>query len=804
MLFLALYMASLSPLPEQTESTSTPSLSPLRKWSMLVVLSLALAIIILDTTILNVALSSIIRDLHTTIQKIQWVITAYSLTLAALTITGGRLGDLFGRKRMFVVGAVLFAIGSFLASMSTNVAMLVSGEAIIEGIGAALMMPATASLLVVNFRGRERAIAFGVWGAIAGAASALGPILGGYLTTHYNWRWGFRINLVVVLALLIGSFLIPESRDTEEKKELDFIGVFLSAGGMLSLVFGIIEASTYGWWKAKLPFLIQTYTLTPPWSLSVVPFFMALGVVILALFGVWEYFREKAGHTPLVSMGLFKNRRFTAGIATTAFMSLGQTGLIFALPVFLQAVRGFDAYQTGVALLPMSLALLVVAPLSAVLSKNISGRRLINLGLVVNVAAYIFLYRSLTIDTTSAQLIPGLTLFGIGMGLVLSQINNLTLSAVSIEQAGEASGVNNTLRQVGSTLGSAIIGTILIGTLGTHLVDGINASTVIPDALKAPISTSISAQSSNIEFGGGAQLGSTIPEAIKNEIVQIGHVATVEANKATLLYGAFFAILGFFISLLLPAAKAASAEKPTDGASSIVTTSPTRTLDTGLIAELIHADLERVSRGKESLGASVRALIDASDMNALTLPLAWQRLIQARLLWERGFGNVLSLNDFRTYLEGIPAIPDVLLAEDAAYPYLILVDARVSAAKAASLLTVSPKGNEQTPHMPDLQHTSHAYWMRCNTGDRFAGHSVHTAETTFAENEQGLSAQEALALFAQHPEVLADRYLDLAASRHEGFENSAGCLGRWDEKTELRWRWRDHADPRCFTVTRKR
>lgn len=231
---------------------TTEKKSFIKKWGGLIVLSLALAIIIIDTTLLNVSLRNIIADLNTDIQSLQWVITTYALTLAAFTITGGRLGDLFGRKKMFMLGATLFALGSFLASISHSVGILLVGESIIEGFGAALMMPATASLLLANFHGRERAIAFAIWGSVAGAASAVGPILGGWLTTSYSWRWGFRINIFVVIILLIGAALfIRESRDQEEKIELDLVGVGLSAVGLLFLVFGIIESADYGWWWAK-------------------------------------------------------------------------------------------------------------------------------------------------------------------------------------------------------------------------------------------------------------------------------------------------------------------------------------------------------------------------------------------------------------------------------------------------------------------------------------------------------------------------------------------------------------------------
>ncbi len=574
--------------------------SPLRKWFMLVVLSLALAVIILDTTILNVALASIIRDLHTDIQSIQWVITSYSLTLAALTITGGRLGDLFGRKKMFVFGAVLFAVGSFIASISQNVGTLIIGESIIEGIGAALMMPATASLLVTNFEGRARAVAFGVWGGIAGASAALGPILGGYLATNYSWRWGFRVNLIVVLLLVIGSVLIPESRDQKEKKQLDIVGVILSAFGLLSFVFGIIESTTYGWWKAKAIVSAFGYSFTMPYDLSIVPAFLLLGAIILGVFMIWEVVRERSGKTPLVSMGIFANRAFSSGLAMTGVMSLGQAGLIFALPVFLQSVRGLDAFHTGLALLPMSVALLIVAPLSAGLSKFVSPKRLVNLGLFTNVISYVVMWNTLTVQTTAAELAPGLALFGVGMGLVMSQINNLTLSAVPIHQVGEASGINATLRQVGSTLGSAIIGAILIGTLGTQMTVGVEESKVIPEGYKEQLAQVLSTQTSNIEFGGGAQVGKNLPESISIEITNIGHAATVASAKNTFAVGGLFALLGFLSSLVfLPSGKKQRETDPNE-----------IELTTELIGELIETDLTLVRNDKPSLGADVRKIID--------------------------------------------------------------------------------------------------------------------------------------------------------------------------------------------------
>lgn len=537
--------------PAKTKEPAAET-NPIKKWGVLVVLSLALAIIVIDTSLLNVSLGVIIRELHTTIQSLQWVITAYALTLTALTITGGRLGDIFGRRRFFMLGAVIFAIGSFTASISHSVPTLLIGESIIEGLGAALMLPATASLLVSNFKGRDRAIAFGFWGGVAGAASAVGPILGGWLTSTYSWRWGFRINVAVAAVLLIGAvLLIREVRDTEEKPTIDWGGVFLSSLGLLSLVFGIIESSTYGWWKAKsaFAFMGHTYALR---GYSVSPLGLGVGAILLALFLAWEAHVEKGDRTPLVSLELFTNRQFSSGVATLAVVSLGLTGLIFILPIFFQGVRQMDAFHTGISLLPLSISLFVASPVSVVLTKWLTPKRIIQIGLFFTVLANYLLYRSLGVAATAKDLAVGLALFGAGMGFVQSQIANLTLSAVSVQQAGEASGVNNTGRQLGSSLGSAIIGAVMLTRLLTGINNGIATSSVLPASIKDPVATATHAQLSSIEFGSGLHLGASVPAYVSEEVRVISDKATTDAGKEALLWGLGFAVLSLLISTSLP------------------------------------------------------------------------------------------------------------------------------------------------------------------------------------------------------------------------------------------------------------
>jgi len=529
----------------------------IKKWAPLFVMGLAIVIIVLDTTLLNVSLGTIVRDLHTNIQSLQWVITAYALTLSALTITGGRFGDLFGRKKMFMLGAIIFAIGSFIASISHNVGTLIIGESIVEGIGAALMMPATSSLLVSTYKGKERALALGIWGGMAAAGSAIGPVVGGYLTSHYSWRWGFRINIVVAAVLLLGSLLLHEARDKEERPTIDWWGVLLSATGLTSIVYALIESTNYGWWKAKEAFTLGGMTLS---TISIVPIAMTLGIALLALFFVWEQHMVSKGRTPLVSMKIFTNKQFTVGALLMAILSVGMVGLIFGMPVFYQGVLGLDALHTGYGLLPMSIGLFITAPLGGIIAKHIKPKYIVQAGFAITILALLYLRQTFAVTASVADFIPPLTLFGVGMGLVFSQVTNITLSAVSPNEAGEASGVNNTLRQVGQSLGTALIGTILIASIGTGLVKGVQESKVFSEQTRPALVQAVTEQSSNIEFGIPLQ-GTTLKPAEAKELKRIANESTVKANKEALLFTALFFIGALALATQLPSVDLSKLEK---------------------------------------------------------------------------------------------------------------------------------------------------------------------------------------------------------------------------------------------------
>lgn len=522
----------------------------LAKWLPLIIMSVAMMIIIIDTTVLNVSIRNILNDLNTTVQNIQWVISAYALTLAALTVTGGRLGDLFGRKRMFILGAILFAVGSLVTSIAPNIMWVIIGNAIIEGVGAALMMPATASLLVNEYQGKDRALAFAIWGAVAASAASFGPILGGWLTTNYSWRWAFRINLFVVALLLIGARFLHEARDKAEKIELDAAGILLSSVGLISVVYGVIESSSYGWFAATAPFAVFGHSFTPL-GLSIAPIAITAGLALLGVFALFEHKHEQKGHTPLVSLGLFANRQFTAGSLTTAFQALAMSGLIFSTPIFYQSVLHFDAFKTGLGLLPMSLAVMIGAPLALKLTKRFTPKQVIQIGFFVSIIGAILLYLAFSVDATVWDFAPGLALFGLGLGFGFSQLSNLTLSAVSVNQSGEASGVNNTLRQVGQSFGSAIIGAALLATISSSVVKNVESSPDLPAQMKPAVVEQVKAAGSNIEFAS-TEDHKNIPPAIAKVITTASEQATVDGNKTAMSLTIFFTIATLLTSILLP------------------------------------------------------------------------------------------------------------------------------------------------------------------------------------------------------------------------------------------------------------
>ena len=414
-----------------------------RRWWMLGVLLLSLVLVVMDNSVLVVAIPTMVRDLHTDLPSIQWVITGYALTFASLLVTGGRLGDIHGARRTFIVGAALFGLGSGIASVAPSVGVLIAGESVVEGIGASLMMPASLAIVSNTFKGRERGSAFAAWGAVLGAGSAFGPVIGGYLTSYHSWRWAFRINVIVApVAVVAAYFLVRQDRPGGERPRLDLPGAVLASIGVFGLVLGINRSEADG--------------LTSPLVLGA----FALGAVLLTSFVRYERRRERTGGAPLFEFGLLRHLRFRYGLIANFVTAVAQMGQFFVLPVFLQNAKHLTPAESGLWMLPMGIGILVFAQIGGRLTRVVGTTTLVRTGLVLNALGLVGMAFQLRPDMTFLELLPVYALFGIGIGLASSQLTNLILSDIAADKAGVASGANSTVRQVGSALGVATMGAL--------------------------------------------------------------------------------------------------------------------------------------------------------------------------------------------------------------------------------------------------------------------------------------------------------------------------------------------------------
>src|SRR5512142_1146742 len=441
--------------------------------------------VIVDATIVNVAIPSIIRDLGIGITQAEWANSIYSLVFAALLISVGRVGDVGGRRRVFVLGLVVFIGASIVTALAPNGTVLLAGRAL-QGVGGALILPSTLSIVSATFRDRERAVAFGIWGSTIGGMAALGPLVGGWFVTHLSWRWAFYVNLPIALLALVGAFLfVDESRDPMARPGYDPLGVVLSTLGFLGIVFGLIEGQTYGWWTAK-----QTFLGLAPFGRSVIPIAFAIGVVALAGFAVVERRRARAGRSVLVDFSLFRIPTFGYGNVAVLIVGLGELGLVFVIPLFLQSVLGLSAFDTGLVLTALAGGAFVAGGLAAPLTRRIGPHRVVQLGLAIEVVGIIAVGLTFSADRPAWQFCPQLFVYGIGVGFATAQLTSLILADVPPAPSGAGSGIQRTSRQVGSALGIAILGTALTTGLTAGTAKNLAAAS-IPAPQRAAIVTAV-------------------------------------------------------------------------------------------------------------------------------------------------------------------------------------------------------------------------------------------------------------------------------------------------------------------------
>jgi EmrB/QacA subfamily drug resistance transporter len=520
------------------------------RWYALIVITLALAIVVIDNTVLNVSIPYMLRDLNTNLSSIEWVISGYALTIATILITVGRLGDMIGRKRVFIIGILIFAAGSFIGSTATEVTTLIIGRAIIQAVGAAMALTSALSLIASNFQGKERALAFGLWGAVAGVSVSIGPLLGGYLTTYYSWQWSLRINVIIAIIAIIGSVFIKESKG-EQGKRFDWVGTVLSGMGFFSLVFGFIEGQKYGWFVPNETFSLFGYAW-PLQTISVIPFIFASSFVFLALFVIAERHLEKRNRSPVLRMSLFRNRGFSMGLATLGILAFGQFGLFFMMPIYLENVLALNAFQTGIFFLPASVSIFIFGTLSGITATRINPKWLVMIGMLAMSAGSYLIIPQITATATLFTMAPALIIYGIGIGLGSAQLTNVILSSTPVIVAGEASATATTFRQVGSSIGIAIIGALLATSLIANMTANIQADNAIPANAKSGILSElgkIDVESGQINVGSG--VSPAIEDAVKKDVEN----ALVESTQSTLFLASVFIVIGTVLSFFIPPVK---------------------------------------------------------------------------------------------------------------------------------------------------------------------------------------------------------------------------------------------------------
>jgi EmrB/QacA subfamily drug resistance transporter len=409
-----------------------------RKWWTLGSLCFALFMIMLDNTVVNVALPAIKADLGITTSELEWTVAAYALTFASLLLTGGKLGDLLGRRLIFVIGLVVFTLSSLACGLSSSAPELIGARAV-QGVGAALMMPATLSIISATFAVRERGTAIGIWAGVSAMALAIGPLLGGLITEHISWNWIFFVNVPIgVLAVVSAFVVVPESRDTSHEQRLDLPGLLTSGIGLFSLVYALIEANNYGWGSARILGLFAVAAV-------------ALGAFVLL---------EMRQRLPLLDLSLFRSGTFAGANLVAILVTLAMFGIFVFFPIYMQTFRGWSPTQAGAALLPWTVMVVIFAPIAGKLSDHVGSRWLISGGMSVVAICCLWL-STVTLHSSFWHMLPGFILGGLGMSFVMTPMSAAAMGAAPVAKAGVASGVLNTFRQVGVALGIGITGAIV-------------------------------------------------------------------------------------------------------------------------------------------------------------------------------------------------------------------------------------------------------------------------------------------------------------------------------------------------------
>ena len=414
-----------------------------RKWWTLAAVAFGLFMIMLDNTVVNVALPSIAADLQIGLSELEWIVTGYALTFASLMLTGGKLADLLGRRLIFIVGLAIFTLSSLVCGLAGSGELLIAAR-VVQGAGAALMNPATLSIIAATFPPRQRGTAIGIWAGTSAMALAIGPLVGGLLTEHISWSWIFFVNVPIgVIAIAASLLLIPESKDESAEQRLDLPGLLTSGIGLFALTYGLIEANTYGWTSSRI---LGTF---------------AVAVGMLVAFVLLET-RQRL---PMLDLSLFRNGTFAGANLAVLLVALAMFGVFFFVSLYMQGVLGYSAVETGAAFLPLTILIMVTAPIAGKASDRFGSRWLMTVGMIL-IAIQLFYFSRLGVEESYWNLLPAMILGGFGIAMVMTPSAAAAVRALPVDKAGVGSAVLNAFRQVGGSMGIAVIGAIIAHEIG--------------------------------------------------------------------------------------------------------------------------------------------------------------------------------------------------------------------------------------------------------------------------------------------------------------------------------------------------
>jgi EmrB/QacA subfamily drug resistance transporter len=532
---------------QRVETAAGGSTEAAIRWAPLIALATAQFVMVLDQSVMNVSISTLVADFDTTVTTIQAVITLYCLVMAMFMMTGAKVGDIIGRRRAFVVGLIIYGCGSLMTALAPSVAVLTLGWSILEGIGAALVLPALAALIAGNFSGASRKVAYAVIGGVSGAGIAVGPILGGWATTELSWRVVFVGEVVLVIFILAMTGKVGDAQRSGPKPRLDYLGAVMSAVGLGVIVLGTLQSSTWGW-------VVPKDSPITPLGFSLTIWMIVGGGVLLWAFTVWQRHREKIGADPLVHMGLLRIPPLRAGLTGLFSQNLILMGVFFVVPLYLQLVLGLDALQTGVKMLPISITMFLAAAAGSRLSTRFTVRGIVRTGLATTVLAVLILLATVEPDLRDVGFAVSMAILGVGMGLIASQLGNVVQSSVDASGRGEAGGLQYTGQQLGSSLGVALIGAIVLTGLTSGFVTTIQADERISAEVSAQVGVAVEG---GLDFVSADQVRAAaqkagLDPATSDALTEDYSKAQLGSLKVGLLTAALLALLALMSTRELP------------------------------------------------------------------------------------------------------------------------------------------------------------------------------------------------------------------------------------------------------------